>query len=189
MPKPPIIPALDWKKIFASAKTFDDWIQEGEKPENREKMVERRRSLELDDALANRLAAVGRDANVLVIAEDWCPDVVRHVPCLVKLADACGKVHVRFLDRERGADVLERFLTVGGEAIPKFVVLNDDFVECGEWGPMEREGRRLIARGKACGDLKAARKKVFERYENDPECREAFEELIELVETASCTAP
>jgi hypothetical protein len=49
--------------------------------------------------------------------------------------------------------------------------------------------RELIARGKACGDVAAARKKVSARYEQDAERHEVVAELLRLVEIASCGKP
>ena len=85
--------------------------------------------------------------------------------------------------------ILRRFLTNGGEAIPKFVFLSEDYVECGNWGPMPEECRRLIARGKACGDVPAARKKVALLYEADPERRVVIDELIAEFESGDRPTP
>ena len=52
-----------------------------------------------------------------------------------------------------------------------------------------RGRRRLIARGKACGDLAVAREKVAMLYEADPQKRLVVRELIELMETAAAVAP
>jgi hypothetical protein len=82
-----------------------------------------------------------------------------------------------------------RFLTNGGEAIPKFIFLSDRFVECGNWGPMPAADRVLIARGKACGDVGAARKKVALSYQMDVDRRIVVEELVELIHIAVCASP
>ena len=59
--------------------------------------------------------------NVLVIAEDWCGDVHRHVPALEIIPSHARKVKTRYIMREDHPEVFARFLTNGGEAIPKFV--------------------------------------------------------------------
>jgi hypothetical protein len=82
-----------------------------------------------------------------------------------------------------------RFLTNGGEAIPKFIFLSDRFVECGNWGPMPENCKELIARGKACGDVATARKKVSAFYEQGSACREVVSELLRLVDIASSREP
>jgi hypothetical protein len=69
------------------------------------------------------------------------------------------------------------------------VFFNDKFVECGNWGPMPEECRRLIARGKAAGDIASARQRVSKMYESDPACEVVVRELLALIETASCRKP
>jgi len=82
-----------------------------------------------------------------------------------------------------------RFLTNGGEAIPKFVFLNEAFVECGNWGPMPDACREVIARGKACGNIPAARRKVSAMYDADPNLRAVVTELLHLIDIAACNSP
>jgi hypothetical protein len=81
------------------------------------------------------------------------------------------------------------FLRVRAPSSPKFVFLSDQFVECGNWGPTPAADRVLIARGKACGDLSAARAKVALSYQADPGCRIVVEELLDLIHIAVCAAP
>ena len=126
---------------------------------------------------------------VVAIAEDWCGDVVRHVPVLARLADAAPKLELRFITREQHPEVFVRFLSNGGEAIPKFIFLSEAWVECGNWGAMPDACRELIARGKACGDVGAARKKVSALYDADPGRRGVIEELLHAVDVASSREP
>jgi len=189
MPMPPILPTVDWRAIHASGQSYSEWIQGAEHPENREKMEQALREQALDPQAAGYLEALPRTVHVVAIAEDWCGDVVRHVPVLERLAQAAPRVRVAYITREQHKDVFARFLTNGGEAIPKFVFLSEDFVECGNWGPMPAACRRLIARGKACGDVKRAREKVSGIYQADNDCRMVLDELLELVETAAAVSP
>ena len=189
MPRPPILPLIDWKAVFASGQDYAAWIAAGESPENREKMEAQRAAQALEPQVAAHLGALPRPVHVVAIAEDWCGDVVRHVPVLQRMAEAAPNLRVRYLSRQRWPDLFARFLTNGGEAIPKFIFLSEAFVECGNWGPMPAGPRELIARGKAVGDVAAARKKVHARYEADPGKREVVEELLRLVDVAAAQEP
>lgn len=185
MPKPPILPQIEWKKIYESGADWNAWQAAAENPEHRQKMEDKRAALSPRPLEAATLHGLDTPVYVIAIAEDWCGDVVRHAPVLQKMADLAPNLHVRFIAREQHPDVFAHFLTNGGEAIPKFVFLSRLWVECGNWGPMPARHRELIARGKACGDIGAARKKVSALYEADPECREVFEELLHLVDIAA----
>ena len=152
-------------------------------------MERQRQELVFEPHVAGMLKALGRPVYVVAIAEDWCGDVVRHVPLMQKMADTSPNLSVRYISREQHLDVFVRYLTNGGESIPKFVFLSDQFVECGNWGPMQESGRRLIARGKACGDVGAARKLTGAIYDAGLDRREAIAELSGLIDIASSEAP
>lgn len=189
MPRPATLPVIDWKAVFESGLDYSAWLAAAEAPEQREKLVTQHQALTLEPAAAGFLAALPRPVHVVAIAEDWCGDVVRHAPVLQRLAEAGPKVKVRYISRLQHPEVFVRFLTNGGEAIPKFIFLSDQFVECGSWGPMPESCRELIARGKACGDVATARKKISARYELDASRREVVSELLKLVDIAVSREP
>lgn len=189
MPMPPILPTIDWRSLFESGKEYDAWLRNGEHPDHQEKMEAARRSLTLESHTLGYLGGLSRPVHVIAIAEDWCGDVVRHVPALQRLADSAPNLRVRFISRQQSPETFVRFLTNGGEAIPKFIFLSDQFVECGNWGPMPEACRELIARGKACGDVAAARQKVSALYAADPDLRIVIAELLRLIDIASSTRP
>jgi hypothetical protein len=188
MPRPPVLPVLDWKAILASGKTYEEWLAVAT-DQNRAAMRQALAGQPLEPQVEALLGALPRPVHVLAIAEDWCGDVRRHVPVLQRLAQAAPQLEVRYITREQHKDVFVRFLTNGGEAIPKFVFLSDQYVECGNWGPMPAADRALIARGKACGDVGAARKKVGQSYQQDAERYAVVEELVDLIQIAVSATP
>ncbi|MDR3669598.1 MAG: thioredoxin family protein, partial [Holophaga sp.] len=108
---------------------------------------------------------------------------------LQRLAEAAPNLRVRYISRQQWPDVFVRFLTNGGEAIPTFIFLSEAFVECGSWGPMPAPLGDLIARGKACGNVAAARKKVAGFYEADVNRRMVIAELLGLIDIAVTQEP
>ncbi len=189
MPRPAILPLIDWKAVFDSGLDYAAWLAAAESPEQRDKLEAQRTALVLEPLAKGALAALARPVHVVAIAEDWCGDVVRHVPVLQRMAEAGPMLRIRYISRQQWPDVFVRFLTNGGEAIPKFIFLSDRFVECGSWGPMPEACRELISRGKACGDVAAARKKVSAHYEADGNRREVLRELLGLLDVAASREP
>lgn len=185
MPKPPILETLDWSGLFAKGREYADWLAAGESAENQEAMEELRSQLPLNDLVKDFLAGLPRPVHVIAIAEDWCGDVVRHVPVVQRMACVTDKLRLRFLHREEAPEMFARFLTNGGEAIPKFIFVSEDWTECGNWGPMPERLKAMIAQGKACGDLKTAREHVAQEYQADPGCTEVVDELCRLIDIAS----
>ena len=189
MPQPPILPVLNWRAIFGSGRPYANWLDASESADNAARIEAIRAALSLEPQVVGFLGALPRPVHVVAIAEAWCGDVVRHLPVLERLADHAPRLEVRFTTRDQHPEVLVRFLTNGGEAIPKFIFLSDQFTECGHWGPMPHAHREIIARGKACGDVAAARKKVGALYEADANCRDVIAELVHLIDVASSAAP
>lgn len=189
MPRPATLPLIDWKAIFGSGLPYAQWLAAAEAADQRDKLEAERAALPLDPQTAGFMAALPRPVHVVAIAEDWCGDVVRHAPVLQRLAEAGPNLKVRYITRQQHPEVFARFLTHGGEAIPKFIFLSERFVECGNWGPMPERCKELIARGKACGDVAAARKKVSALYALDTARREVVAELLRLVDIAASREP
>lgn len=185
MPRPPVLDPIDWKAVHDAGKPFPAWLAAAESSEQREAMVELLKHQTIPPHAAAALKGLARPVHVIAIAEDWCGDVVRHVPVLEKLASETNALRVRYIAREDRPDVFARFLTNGGEAIPKFIFLNENFVECANWGPMPAACREAIARGKAAGDVRPARERVSALYAADPEKRTVVRELMDCIDIAA----
>ncbi len=184
MPRTPILPAIDRQKIYNSGKTYSDWIAETETRDQGERISRGRVEIALPQAALPVLTSLIRAVRIIAIAEPWCGDVIRHTPLLMNMvAASAGKADIRFLARGDYPDFFARFLTNGGEAIPKYVFCTQAFVEVGNWGPMSSTPRRYIAVGKATDDTAAARKLVQHFYDSDNR-RESTAELLELFRIA-----
>ncbi len=184
MPRPPILPVMDWETLFGSGKGYREWLEACEDRECRAAIETIRQEVALAPHEEASLAALKRRVDVLALADARCGDVVRHVPVLERLADAAPNLVTRYIAREQSPEAFARFLTNGGEAIPKFVFFSEDFVECGNWGPMPEACREWIARGKACGDVPTARQRVSALYDADPGKRVVVRELMGLIDIA-----
>lgn len=185
MPMPNTLPVPDWAKVFTDAHDYASWRSIGKKPEHQTRMDEIYAGTPISAENTDWLQGLDRPVRVIVVAEDWCPDVVRHVPVLQKLADLAPAIDVKYTTRRENPDVLVRFLTNGTESVPKFGFFNEDFVQCVKWGPMQHDCRELIQRGRACGDLRAARVKVSALYKADPNLEVVVRELMHCFDIAS----
>lgn len=65
-------------------------------------------------------------AKMMVIGEDWCPDVFRGMPVFAKLAEATG-IDMRVFKRDENKDIIGEFLKDGEhESIPVAVFYTKD---------------------------------------------------------------
>lgn len=81
-----------------------------------------------EDAAALRalVALPNGPARVLVLGEDWCPDVFRGLPVLVRIADAAG-LELRVFPRDDNLDIMKEFLKDGEhQSIPTAVFYTRD---------------------------------------------------------------
>ena len=189
MPRPPVLPTLNWQEIFEAGLSWGDWLSQSEFAEKSEKMSAGLKEQYVPPQVEAYLKGLPKAVYVVAIAEGWCGDVVRHAPVLQKMGSLTSELQLRFIAREQYPDVFARFLTNGGEAIPKFIFLSDQFVECGNWGPLPEACRELIARGKACGDVGTAREKVSALYAADPDKQIVLRELLHLIDIAASERP
>ncbi len=51
-------------------------------------------------------------AKMLVLGEDWCPDVFRGMPLMARIAEASG-IEMRIFPRDRNLDIMNEFLNRG----------------------------------------------------------------------------
>jgi len=114
---------------------------------------ERRVVFGTDDLTAFR--DLPRPVKVLVLAEDWCGDVVANLPVLGRLARDSGKLDVRIFLRDQNDDIMERYLNKGQfKSIPVFVIFDEDFRELGHW--IERPASVTEIRAKRRREIFAA---------------------------------
>lgn len=128
-------------EIFAKAKTYDEYVASIER--NREKFADNLEKTVIPEETAARLrelaAADGGPTRVLVIGEDWCPDVFRGMPVMKRIADAAG-IEMRVLERDQHQDVMQHFKNSGEfDSIPVFVFLTADGRYLAHW--IERPAR------------------------------------------------
>jgi len=115
--------------------------------EYKAQMTRNRERFDGNEATANLVAAdveffkqLPQSLHVLVLAEDWCGDVINNLPVLGRLAAASGKLNVRVFLRDQNLDIMDQYLKEGQfRAIPVFVFFDENFRELGHW--IERPAR------------------------------------------------
>ena len=113
---------------LARAKTYDQYV--ASISQNREKFADNLAKATVPDEYAGRLRALAAKpsgpARLLVIGEDWCPDVYRGMPVAKRIADAAG-LEMRVLERDQHLDVAEHFKKDGQFlSIPVLIFLTGD---------------------------------------------------------------
>lgn len=101
---------------------------------NQERFDETERTVELSPEDITYFRSLEKPIHALVLAEDWCGDVIANLPVLGRLADATGKVDVRIFLRDQNLDIMDQYLKQGQfRSIPVFVFFDEHFRELGHW--------------------------------------------------------
>ncbi len=106
------------------------------------------KKIELNEALKTQLENIPCPVNWLLLSEGWCGDASQNVPFLNKMAEASDNINLRILLRDEHLDIMNQYLTNGGRAIPKLVILDSEMKEIGTWGPRPAEIQEMVRIGK-----------------------------------------
>ncbi|MBI2165878.1 MAG: thioredoxin family protein [Chloroflexi bacterium] len=141
-------PSVVTPQRFAQGLTWAQY-QEAMKV-NKDRFLEEYNSLQVSKADAGALKGLVKGAkgpiNVLAIAEDWCPDVWRGLPVMVRIAEAAG-MELRIFPRDQNLDIMSEFLYKGEfQSIPTFVFYTRDHKYIGHWIERPDLANREMAR-------------------------------------------
>ncbi|WP_110931385.1 thioredoxin family protein [Paenibacillus bouchesdurhonensis] len=87
------------------------------------------------------------DLRVLILAADWCGDVIRSVPVVLRALETAG-IETEILIVEEHQDVMDHFLTMGGRAVPIVIVADTGGHVLGHWGPRPADVQEIMIRFK-----------------------------------------
>jgi len=138
---------------FDKGLTYDAY--KAQMTRNRERLEENEQHVALSKEDLAAFSALPRPVKVLVLAEDWCGDVVANLPVLGRLAKDSGKLDVRIFLRDQNDDIMQGYLNKGQfKSIPVFVFFDEDFRELGHW--IERPASVTEVRAKRRKEIFAA---------------------------------
>lgn len=81
----------------------------------------------------------------LILTEGWCGDAAQILPILGKLATFNNNIQLLVLLRDENLDIMDAYLTNGGRAIPKIILLETETLkEITNWGPRPKEAQKLV---------------------------------------------
>lgn len=172
------------KTRYLAAKTFDEFLAGG--PKHTELYRVMRSRAVSPETFAQRIAATGRQWHLLVISEEWCNDAVNLLPWLEAMVKTSPQLDMRFIERDQNLDLMDQHLTSGTKrAIPVVLVLDDEFIEVGWWGPRPHAMQQWHGSHEAQALTKEERyKELRARYARDRGVS-TMEEVTQLIERAA----
>jgi len=144
------------RERFESGMTYDEF--KARMTRNRERLEANEQAVQLTPEDLEPFRRLPRPLEVLVLAEDWCGDVVANLPILARLARESGKLNLRIFLRDQNLDIMDQYLNRGVfRSIPVFVFFDERMNEIG----------RFIERPDSVTELRERRRR--EIYAQHPE--------------------
>lgn len=81
--------------------------------------------------------------HILAITEDWCGDAMLNNAVIRKIAEEAN-LDIRCALRDADTDLIDRYLTNGGRAIPIYLFLSQEGEVIGKWGPRAPELQQMV---------------------------------------------
>ncbi len=126
----------------------DDLLHYSELNETRMNRLEK--TIVVLPEIINNLQLLDKKYIWLVLREGWCGDAAQIVPVIHKMAEVTDKIELKIALRDDNDELMQHFLTNGGKAIPKLIVLDAETLEVvADWGPRPTGAKQLIIDYKA----------------------------------------
>jgi hypothetical protein len=154
---------------FAEGMTYEDF--KSQMTRNQERFAANERQFHIDPVDLSVFKSLPEPLSVMVLAEDWCGDVIDNLPILGQIAEESGKLELRIFLRDQNADLMDQYLNLGQfRSIPVFAFFDDHWTE---WG-------RFIERPKSVTDRR--RRLREELFAQHPEFGSADTPISQLPE-------
>lgn len=108
------------------------------------------KTIQIKDEIKVGLSNLQSNYIWLVISEGWCGDAAQLLPIINKMAQFSENIDLRIVLRDENEDLMNQFLTNGGKAIPKLLILDaETLTVLSHWGPRPDGAKKLIIDYKA----------------------------------------
>ena len=124
-----------------------------------------------------------KDQTWLVLTESWCGDAAHIMPVINKVAELNDKINYRVVLRDKNEALMNEFLTNGGKAIPKLIMIDNQTGDVvGTFGPRPSSATELVNAYKAeHGKLTPEFKEDLQRWYNKDKGQTTIADLVNLL--------
>jgi len=112
---------------------------------NEVRMNRLEKTIQINEEVAQSLENLQANYIWIVISEGWCGDAAQLLPIIHKMAERSEKIDLRIVLRDENEALMNQFLTNGGKAIPKLLILDvETLTVLSDWGPRPEGAKNLI---------------------------------------------
>lgn len=113
---------------------------------NEARMNRLEKTIKISEDVISKLQHLNNHYIWLVISEGWCGDAAQILPILDKMAhESNKKIDLRIVLRDENDELMSQYLTNGGRAIPKVIVIcKEAGIVRTDWGPRPKGATELM---------------------------------------------
>ena len=144
------------------------------------------KTLKISTETSEALNKLTDNFTLLVLAEGWCGDAAQILPVINKIAESSSKIDLKIVCRDENEDLMNQFLTNGGKAIPKVIIVNNKNEVLNAWGPRPSEATKMVNDYKAIHrGLDDNFKKGLQIWYNKDKGNNTQKDLLNILETSA----
>ena len=130
-----------------------------------------------------RISEFNQNITWLIITESWCGDAAHVLPVLNKIAELNPNINVKIVLRDDNLELMDMFLTNGGRAIAKVIMIDNETGEVvNTYGPRPSEATSYVNRFKAKhGTLTPEFKEDLQHWYNKDKGQNIIEDVVEIL--------
>lgn len=141
------------------------------------------KTLKVSEEAKTKISEFDKPITWLVITESWCGDAAHVIPVLNKVADLNPNINLKFVLRDENLELMDMFLTNGGRAIAKLIMIDNETGEAlNTFGPRPSEATALVNNYKAeHGKLTPEFKEDLQVWYNKNKGQNIINDIIEML--------
>jgi len=141
------------------------------------------RTLKISDKNKSQIENYKKKITWLVITESWCGDAAHVMPVINKAAELNNNINYRIVLRDGNDALMNQFLTNGGKAIAKLIMIDNDTNNVvNTFGPRPTLATELVNTYKAeHGQLTPEFKEDLQRWYNKDKGQSTLRDLLHLL--------
>ena len=141
------------------------------------------KTIKISKETQQKISEFNQKMTLLIITESWCGDAAHVIPALNKIAELNPNIDVKLVLRDENLELMDMFLTKGGRAIPKVIMIDDETgAVLSTYGPRPSEAssyvNRFIAKN---GSLTPEFKEDLQHWYNGDKGQNIINDIIEIL--------
>ncbi|RZN82296.1 MAG: thioredoxin family protein [Winogradskyella sp.] len=150
---------------------------------NNRRMKRWDKTVKVSDEAKSTIENSNRKMTWLVLTESWCGDAAHIMPVINKVVELNDNINYKVVLRDENETLINEFLTNGGKAIPKLIIIDEETQEVvNTFGPRPSVATQLVNDYKAeHGKLTPEFKEDLQRWYNKDKGQSTIEDLVGLL--------